>query len=85
MKIEKILYIYVEVYGSIVWSSSGYDCITAKRQFPAFRYDWLASNTWFFLRDISCKGQVGFCNNRNGGFVANATESYRIRPRFILA
>ena len=86
---QAILMSEVEVYGSTVWSSSGYDTGSAKVQLPLFRYSTKALNnrsSWYWLKDIASAWAFCFVS---GGGLADYTNaggsSYFVRPRFVLA
>ena len=87
--VQAVLMSEAEVYGTNVWSSSGYDTGTAYRQFELFQwsrsainnrsaYYWLknvVSSSYFALSDI-----YGFAHY----LVASDTSRF-VRPRFVLA
>lgn len=53
---QAILMSEIEVYGSIVWSSSGYDTGNANHQFELFANSKSAINNrsaWYWLKDIA--------------------------------
>ena len=85
---QAILMSEIECYGSITWSSSGYDTGTANRQLPLFAFSKQAQNNRnadYWLKDI--ESAAGFCNASSGGFSAyyGASGADRcVRPRFIL-
>ena len=79
----------VEVYGSTVWSSSGFDTGTACMQLPLFARDKACINnrsSYYWLKDVATAS--GFCNVNNVGH-ADCTDAghcyYYVRPRFNLA
>lgn len=85
---QAILMSETECYGSIAWSSSGYDTGNANRQLPLFAFSKQAQNNrsaWYWLKDIAsaayfCSvGTDGRCSNND----ANRANVY-VRPRFIL-
>lgn len=58
----------VEVYGSVVWSSSGYDTGNANKQLPLFRLAPEFINKgryWYWLKDVA--GSTSFCRVNGGG------------------
>lgn len=77
-----------ECYGSIAWSSSGYDTGNANRQLPLFAFSKQAQNNrsaYYWLKDIASAAL--FCNaNYNGRSNYNLASdaSNYVRPRFIL-
>lgn len=85
---QAILMSEVEVYGSITWSSSGYDTGNANRQLPLFAFSKQAQNNrtaYWWLKDIATAAY--FCNATNVGYsnynLASRAYTY-VRPRFIL-
>ena len=86
---QAILMSEIEVYGSIVWSSAGYDTGNTNRQLPLFAFSKQAQNNrtaYWWLKDIA--SAVHFCNtsdygNASYGYAINA-HAY-VRPRFIIA
>ena len=86
---QAILLSEVEAYGSIIWSSSGYDTGNANKQLPLLAISKQAQNnrssSWW-LKDIASADN--FCLLNNYGF-ANASGTniphIGVRPRFIIA
>lgn len=79
----------VETYGSIVWSSAGYDTGNAKKQIAAFANDEMAmfpQGIYFWLKDVATS--TYFCNasgdHGRAGY-GSASNSRFVRPRFIIA
>lgn len=85
---QAILMSEVEAYGSIAWSSSGYDTGNANRQLPLFAFSKQAQNNhsaYYWLKDIASAAH--FCNAYNDGHSRYSDASYAhayVRPRFIL-
>ena len=85
---QAILMSEVEVYGSITWSSSGYDTGNANRQLPLFAFSKQAQNNrtaYWWLKDIASAAH--FCDATSDGnsdcdHAGVATSN--VRPRFIL-
>ena len=79
----------IEVYGSIVWSSTGYDTGNANRQLPLFAFSKQAQNNrsaYYWLKDIA--SAASFCASLGIGhaYDGGASHTYRyVRPRFIIA
>ena len=77
----------IELYGSIVWSSNGYNTGTAKHQLPLFakapKYINL-SKSHFWLRDVATA--MGFCNCSYDGhaYYFTASNTIGVRPRFLI-
>lgn len=85
--VQAVLMSEVEVYGSTIWSSSGYDTGSAKVQLPAFRYntnDMIPDGVHYYLKDVA--SSAFFCGASNDGSAncSNASNVYNVRPRFIL-
>lgn len=85
---QAILMSEVEAYGSIAWSSSGYDTGNANRQLPLFAFSKQAQNNrsaYWWLKDIA--SAASFCSAYSSGLSAYTDASaahYYVRPRFIL-
>ena len=79
----------IEVYGSIVWSSTGYDTGNANVQLPLFAFSKQAQNnrsTYWWLKNIA--SAAGFCDvgvSGDAGYYGASKASYGVRPRFIIA
>lgn len=78
----------VEVYGSIAWSSSGYDTGTACKELPLFTFSKKAINNrsaYYWLKDVA--SSADFCGVDGGGDAGYRGASYArycVRPRFVL-
>lgn len=85
---QAILMSEVEVYGSITWSSSGYDTGNANRQLPLFAFSKQAQNNrtdYWWLKDIASAAR--FCDAGSYGISDYYSASFAtcyVRPRFIL-
>jgi hypothetical protein len=78
----------IEVYGSIVWSSSGYDTGFAKNKLPVFNDTRAMNNrsSYYWLRDVA--SAASFCHVYYIGFAYCNHASYAniyVRPRFVIA
>lgn len=78
----------VEVYGSTVWSSSGYDTGSACKQLPLFVFSKKAitnRSSYYWLKDVASSVRFAFVYNT--GFAnyydANGKSGY-VRPRFVI-
>ena len=86
---QAILMSEVEVYGSIEWSSSGYDTGNANIQLPLFAFSKQAQNNCsavWWLKSIA--NAANFCNNDssgNGSYRDANNAGIFVRPRFIIA
>lgn len=85
---QAILMSEIEVYGSTVWSSSGYDTGTAKIQLPLFANITRAINNktaYYFLKDVASASAFCYCS---GSGIASSRGAGRasdyVRPRFII-
>ena len=87
IEVQAILMSEIEVYGSVVWGSSGYDIGTAKNQLPIFRLNTadLINSEYYWLRDVASSEY--FCIVNGGGYADyfSADREYFLRPRFVIA
>ena len=79
----------IEVYGSTVWSSSGYDTGDANHQFELFRFSKSAVNNrsaYYWLKDAASSSYFGICNDNGNSNYNTATygDGY-VRPCFVLS
>jgi len=86
---QAVLMSEVEVYGSIVWSSSGYDTGNAKTQLPLFRLEENCINnrsSYYWLKDVASAPYFANCDDNGYAYYSNASNdrSY-VRPRFLLS
>ena len=86
---QAVLMSEVEVYGSIVWASSGFDIGNANVQLPLFANNISALNNrgrWYWFKSIA--SATNFCDSGNYGASGSdsAAEAYGgVRPRFVIA
>ena len=86
---QAILMSEVEVYGSTVWSSSGYDTGNANHQLEVFANYKAAINNrtaWYWLKDIAYASS--FCYYYVSGlsdFGGASNSGGYVRPRFVIA
>lgn len=85
---QSVLLSEVEVFGSTVWSSSGYDTGTAKMQLPLFESRSAINNrnSWYWLKDVASASC--FCGCYNYGYAGYGCAGYSdvyVRPRFCLS
>lgn len=86
--VQAVLLSEIECYGSIVWSSSGYDTGEANKQLPLFAYSESARNNrsaYYWLKDVA--SAVRFCHSNSGGNSNNNSASdanLYVRPRFVI-
>lgn len=78
----------IEVYGSTVWSSSGYDTGDANHQFELFRFSKSAVNNrsaYYWLKDAASSSHFCYCNFFGDSGLNTATSGLYVRPCFVLA
>lgn len=86
---QAILMSEIEVYGSIIWSSSGYDTGTANVRLPLFAFSKQAQNNrsaFWWLKNIASADC--FCRasyDGNDEYCNAGDSSCCVRPRFIIA
>lgn len=86
---QAILMSEIEAYGSIAWSSAGYDTGNANRQLPLFAFSKQAQNNcsaYWWVKDIA--SAAFFCAASAYGGAGCDSASYAhacVRPRFIIA
>ena len=87
IEVQAILMSEIEVYGSVVWGSSGYDIGTAKNQLPIFRLNTadLINSEYYWLRDVA--SAECFCGVSDNGIADYYAADYGrcLRPRFVIA
>ena len=86
---QAILMSEIEAYGSIAWSSAGYDTGNANRQLPLFAFSKQAQNNrsaYWWLKDIASAASFCLASYNGCATFANAGgTSICVRPRFIIA
>ena len=86
--VQAVLLSEIECYGSIVWSSSGYDTGEANKQLPLFAYSESARNNrsaYYWLKDVA--SAVRFCHSNVLGHSNHydaSDASLYVRPRFVI-
>ena len=79
----------IEVYGSIAWSSSGYDTGDANHQFELFRFSKSAVNNrsaYYWLKDAASSSCFCFCHDIGLSSYSTAPSgSSYVRPCFVLS
>jgi hypothetical protein len=86
--VQAVLLSEIESYGSIVWSSSGYDTGEANKQLPLFAYSESARNNrgaYYWFKDVA--SAVRFCISSNNGTSDTSGASRAnafVRPRFVI-
>lgn len=86
---QAILMSEVELYGSTVWSSSGFDTGNANHQFELFAHSKSAINNrsaWYWEKDVASASEFCYCFHVGvaGHGDASGAGSY-VRPRFVIA
>lgn len=86
---QAILMSEVEVYGSTVWSSSGFDTGNANHQFELFANSKSAINcrsAWYWLKDVASASGFCFCGSLGSAGCNGASYAGGfVRPRFVIA
>lgn len=79
----------IEVYGSIAWSSSGYDTGDANHQFELFRFSKSAVNNrsaYYWLKDAASSSYFCRCSDSGFSHYSTATDGdLCVRPCFVLS
>ena len=75
-----------EVYGSIIYSSSGYDCGIAYPQLPLFALapQYILSNDSYWLKDVSSSEDYAAVSDNGMANQHWANSSAGVRPRFLI-
>lgn len=85
---QAILMSETECYGSIAWSSSGYDTGNANRQLPLFAFSKQAQNNrsaYYWLKDVASAALFCFASSSgNSNYYGASYAGICVRPRFIL-
>lgn len=88
LSMQAVLMSEVEIYGSCVFSSSGYDTGTANHQFELFAFSKNAINNrsaWYFLKDVASASRFCGCNDYGGSSYGDASSAgLCVRPRFVI-
>ena len=86
---QAVLMSEIEVYGSIVFSSSGFDTGNACAQLPLFVHSKVAQNNrsgHYWLKDIASAAYFCYCSHSGDAPCSSASHAnLYVRPRFILA
>ena len=85
---QAVLMSEIEVYGSVVFSSSGFDTGTANHQFELFAFSKSAINNgsaWYFLKGVASATDFCRCNGGGDAHYSNASvAALYVRPRFVI-
>ena len=86
---QAILMSEIEVYGSVVFGSSGYDIGNANHQLELFTNSKEAINNrsaYYWLKDVASASPFCCCNNSGDSNCSSAGSGYcYVRPRFVIA
>ena len=85
---QAILMSEIECYGSIAWSSSGYNTGNANRQLPLFIFSKQAQNShsaYYWLKDIASAADFCTADDNGSGVNRASLADLYVRPRFIIA
>lgn len=86
---QAVLMSEVEVYGTTVWSSSGYDTGNANEQMPLFAHEKCAMNdrsAWYWLKSVASAARFCFCGSSGASSYNDAgLADGCVRPRFVIA
>ena len=86
---QAVLMSEIELYGSIVWSSSGYDTGAAKMQLPLFAHNRQAMSnrsSWYWLKDVASASNFCNCGYHGFAYYNSAGNAFDyVRPRFVIA
>ena len=87
--VQAVLMSEVEVYGSVVWATTGYDIGNLNKQLPLFANSKVAMNNrsaYYWLTGIASSADFCYCHNYGYAHYAGASHAIAyVRPRFILA
>ena len=87
--VQAVLMSEIEVYGSVAWSSSGYDTGNGNIQLPLFQHNKQAMNNrsaYYWLKDVASSARFCACNSSGvSTYLGASVANYYVRPRFILA
>lgn len=88
VSVQAILMSEAEVYGTTVWSSSGYDTGSAVRQLALFQQSEVARNNrsaYYWLKDVASAAYFCFASSSGNANYTDASNAYfYVRPRFII-
>ncbi len=80
----------VNVYGSTIWSSSGYDIGIDNRQYAIFQLKPEFINSYgnqrfnYWLKAVADSTTFAYVGNRGHANAGSASGSYGVRPRFLI-
>lgn len=86
--VQAILMSEIEVYGSTVWSSSGYDTGSACKPLALFQQSEVARNNhtaFYWLKDVASASFFCTAYSSGNSSYGGASNVFFVRPRFILA
>ena len=76
----------VQVFGSIVWSSSGYETGSDNCQLPLFRLapEFVCNRAWYWLRNVTTASWFAGVHTNGSSYNAGAAGSGGVRPCFYI-
>lgn len=87
--VQAFLMSEIEVHGSVVWGSSGYDVGNGNHQFSLFRHSKEAMNNrtaYYWLKDVATAASFAFVNVYGIASYGVASSASRcVRPCFVIA
>lgn len=87
--VQAILMSEIEVYGSIIWSSSAFDTGTACKPLALFQQSEVARNnrtSQYWLKDVASTTHFCYASSTGDSDCSKASSNDKyVRPRFILA
>lgn len=85
--VQSVLMSEIEVWGSIIWSSSGQDTGTANKQLSLFRHsraDIVPDGINYWLKGVASASDFASMNGSGYADSTGASSRRYVRPRFIL-
>ena len=85
---QAVLMSEIECYGSIVWSSSGFDTGNANHWLPAFQRNIIRNNrtAYYWLKDVVSSARFAGAGTNGDSNYHGASAAYTfVRPRFVIA
>ena len=87
--VQAFLMSEIEVYGSVVWGSSGFDVGHGNHQFTLFRHSKEAMNNktaYYWLKDVAAAAYFAYVHDDGDAYYNGASHAYYcVRPCFVIA
>lgn len=86
--VQSVLFSEIEAYGSIAWSSSGYDIGCAKKQMPVFMNGvnlLIPDGIYWWLKDVASAPDFCYVDRSGAATHDGASKPRYCRPRFVIA